>query len=421
MVFLSLFISEYLPLAIISVYGLFFTLKTKFFQLRKLPHSIKSFIGNSASSFGAVCTTLASTIGTGNIVGVATAISIGGAGAIFWMIVSAFFGMIIKCVEIALCVMYKGKRKGPFGYISKAFSENKFMLSVFGLATLFSSFTTGNITQTNTVAFAFSESLKIRLIVGLLAGVLVYIILMGGAKKVFKFSEIAVPIMSAAYILLCMVLLIVNSDKIFFTIKTIFIGAFKPYAVTGGAVGSMLTTVGIGVARGIFSNEAGMGTAAFAHFDAKQSGAKEGLCGIFEVFFDTVVMCSITGFAICVSGVDIEYGKIVSSQIINNTFVSICGDFSATIIAIMLGIFGITSTVGWGYFGISAVEEMFPKMKRAFVLIYSLVCVLGAVMSVKYAWGLAAFFNGVMMCVNMSAVALLSKKAINQINLSKIH
>ncbi len=421
MVFLSLFISEYLPLALMSVYGVFFTLKTKFFQLRKLPQSIKSFIGNGASSFGAVCTTLASTIGTGNIVGVATAISIGGAGAVFWMIVSSIFGMIIKCVEIVLCVLYKNEKNGPFGYISKAFGGSKFMIFIFGLATLFSSFTMGNITQVNTVAFAFAENPKIRLIVGVLVGFLVYIILSGGAKKVFKFSEIAVPFMSVVYLLLCFALLIANNDKILSAIRTIFIGAFKPSAVTGGAVGSVLTTVGIGVARGIFSNEAGMGTAAFAHFDTNQNSVKEGLCGIFEVFFDTVVMCSITGLAICVSGVNIEFGEIVSSQIINSTFYSVCGDFSKVTVAAMLGIFGITSTVGWGYFGISAVGQILPKCKGVFVLVYSLICVLGAVISVKYAWGLAAFFNGVMMCVNMSAVALLSKKAISEINLGKIH
>lgn len=421
MVFLSLFVSEYLPLALMSIYGILFTLKTKFFQLRKLPHSIKSFLGSGASSFGAVCTTLASTIGTGNIVGVATAISIGGAGAVFWMIISAFFGMIIKCVEIILSICYKGEKGGPFGYISRAFAGSKFMIFLFGVATLFSSFTTGNITQINTVAFAFAKSLKIRFIVGFLIAVLVYIILSGGAKKVFKFSEIAVPLMSVVYLLLCFALLIFNYDKILYAIKAVFIGAFKPSAVTGGAVGSVFTTLGIGVARGIFSNEAGMGTAAFAHFDAKQSSVKEGLCGIFEVFFDTVVMCSITGLAICVSGVKIEYGKIVSSEIINSTFSSICGSFSSVIVAIMLGIFGITSTVGWGYFGISAIAEILPKFKGAFILIYSLVCVIGAVISVKYAWGLAAFFNGIMMCINMAAVALLSKKAVTQINLSKIH
>ena len=157
MVFLSLFISEYLPLALMSIYGIFFTLKTKFFQLRKLPQSIKSFLGSGSSSFGAVCTTLGSTIGTGNIVGVATAISIGGAGALLWMIISAFFGMIIKCVEIVLSVHYKNERCGPFGYISKAFMDSKFMIFLFGAATLFSSFTTGNITQVNTVAFAFAK------------------------------------------------------------------------------------------------------------------------------------------------------------------------------------------------------------------------------------------------------------------------
>ncbi len=426
MVFFEMLFSEYLPLALTFVYGGILSVKTKFFQLRYLPLSIKDFFcsnpgkENDVSSFGAVCTTLASTIGTGNIVGVATAVSIGGVGAVFWMVVAAFFGMIIKSFEIVLCVVYKGERKGPFSYISSAFCGNKFMIFIFGLATVFSSFAGGNITQVNTIAFAFSEKMNYRICIGVLVGISVFIILSGGAKKVFKFSEATVPIMSAIYILLCLILIVVNYDKILSVVYSIFVGAFKPSAVTGGAVGSILTTIGIGVSRGVFSNEAGIGTAAFAHSDASKDAVKEGLFGVFEVFFDTVVMCSITGIAICVSGVSINYGEIASSQIINNIFFGVFGPISKTLISVMISIFGLTSTVGWGYFGISAIEEIIPKLKKVYIVVYSFVCVVGAVCSVQYAWRMAALFNGIMMCINMCAVIILSKKVIMKINLSKI-
>ena len=217
-------------------------------------------------------------------------------------------------------------------------------------------------------------------------------------------------------IILCLGIIIINIGNLPNTFYEIIIGAFNPGAVTGGAVGSVAVVSGIGVSRGIFSNEAGLGTAAFAHLQCENRAAiKEGIYGIFEVFFDTVVMCSLTGIAIVSTDIEIKYGGIMSSGLIKDVFGIVYGDFTEPIIAIMLAFFGFTSVVGWGYFGFNCVEYKFPKFKRCFMLIYPMFCVLGAVCSVSLAWRLAALFNGLMLCINMYCIMLHSNALLNEI------
>ena len=421
----ELAISEYIPMASVLVLGGIFSIKTKFFQIKNLKKSLISTFGletkgkSGINSFQAVCTTLASTIGTGNIVGVATAISIGGPGAVLWMVLSAFLCMIIKMFEITLAVKFKEKNNikcGPLSYIKSVGKKTEILVFLFCLFSVFSSFTSGNITQINTVSVAISENFFAKLLVGFIIAILVFCVVCGGVKRIAKFSEIAVPFMSVIYIVLCLGIIIINTKKLPETFYKIIVGAFNPRAVTGGAVGSISIVAGIGVSRGIFSNEAGLGTAAFAHIHCNNSDAAgEGICGIFEVFFDTVVMCALTGVAIISAGIKINYGQIISSKLIIDVFKVVYGDFAELLIAIMLLFFGFTSVVGWGYFGLECVEYRFPKFKRLYILIYPIFCILGAICSVSMAWRLAALFNGLMLCINMYCVLLHFKTAIKEV------
>ncbi len=316
-------ISGTLPLAVLMLAGMYFTVKTRGVQFRKFFTAIKfsCFAAkdntDGISSFGAVCNSLAATVGTGNIAGVAAAISIGGAGAVFWMWVSAFVGMAVKAAEITVAVASRRKNGdgylgGPMYYIKERLGKGFAPLAaVFSLVCVFSAFTTGNITQINACVSVMDIGLFSKIVIG--AGFLaaVAVIIMGGAKKITRFTTAVLPLMAVLYIALCLGVILKNFSLLDNAFTDIFKGAFSPSSVTGGAVGSLYGTVITGAKKGVFSNEAGLGTAALAHAAAKDAKTEtQGLFGIFEVFVDTLLICTLTALTILCSGVIIDYGSV---------------------------------------------------------------------------------------------------------------
>ena len=325
--------------------GLYLSFRTGFIQIRKFPYSIKNTLGRifdkseaadgSITPFQAVCTALAGTVGTGNIAGVAGAITIGGPGAVFWMWISALLGMCTKYSEVTLAVHFREKNSqgdwvgGPMYYIKNGLSKHwhwlAFLFSLFGVLTVFG---TGNATQVNTIVTAIdslmlnfnlasSGSLStINLVIGIIIAIAVALILIGGIRRIGKVTETLVPFMALLYILLGLGVVILNIQQIPAVFQSIFEGAFHPAAFTGGMVGTLFTSMKKGVSRGIFSNEAGLGTGSIAHATADTSQpVKQGLFGIFEVFTDTIVICTLTALIILCSGINVPYGQAAGAEL----------------------------------------------------------------------------------------------------------
>ncbi|MBR2504184.1 MAG: sodium:alanine symporter family protein, partial [Oscillospiraceae bacterium] len=325
--------------------GLYLSLRTGFIQIRKFPYALKNTIGKifdkksaqdgSITPFQAVCTALAATIGTGNIAGVAGAIAIGGPGAVFWMWISALLGMCTKFSEVTLAVHYRERNKkgeyigGPMYYIKNGLGKNwmwlAYLYAFFGTCAVFG---TGNATQVNTIVSAIDSALLnygtvsegslnvLNLLIGIVICFAVLLILFGGIKRIGSVAEKLVPFMALLYVVLALGLIAVNAGKLPAVFGSIFAGAFNPQAVTGGVVGSMFTSMTKGVSRGIFSNEAGLGTGSIAHACADTSDpVKQGLFGIFEVFMDTIVVCTMTAMVILLSGVNITDGQAAGAEL----------------------------------------------------------------------------------------------------------
>ncbi len=426
LVFLENLISGMLPFVFLVISGIYFTFKTRAVQLRSFftslsfSLSLKNGDGEGISSLGAVCNSLAATVGTGNIAGVAAAISIGGAGAVFWMWVSAFFSMVIKAAEITIAVIYRkstGKNYigGPMYYINeKLGKKGPFFAKIFAVACVFSAFTTGNITQVNACVLSFEQGSVIKGLLGVGFAALVGFIIFGGAKKITSFTTAVLPLMAVLYILLCLGVIIKNIDMVDIAFLNILKGAFDPDAVTGGAVGSLYITVITGAQKGVFSNEAGLGTAGLAHSLAVNANKNtQWLFGIFEVFVDTVLICTLTSLTILTSGVIIDYERVASSTLVSNALASLYGPFSKPLLSVMLCLFGVSSVLGWANYGISASGFLGgEKGEKIFIFIYPLFCIAGALMSVNKAWRIAEFFNGIMLIINTFAILYLSKAAV---------
>ncbi len=421
---LESFISGVLPLSFLSVSGVVFTFKTRASQIRNFFMAIRFSLTprkksqNGISSFGAVCNSLAATVGTGNIAGVAAAISIGGAGAVFWMWVSALWSMIIKALEITVAVRYRKRENGayvggPLSYIKDGLG-GKFWVVVFAFVGVFSAFCMGNITQINACTSALGGSFNVKLVVGVVFCVVTAVVISGGARKITDFTTKVLPSMAVLYILLCLGVIIKNIAVIGDVFWSILRGAFSPSAVTGGAVGSVMGCVVTGAQKGIFSNEAGLGTAGIVHASAVDAKTEtQGLFGIFEVFVDTLLICTLTALTILSSGVIIEYNKVSSSELVVQSLATVYGSFSGIALSVMLCLFGISSVIGWAIYGIHFARFLWgEKGEKTFNTLYPLFCVAGAVMNVGFAWRLAEFFNGIMLCINLFAVLKLSDKAV---------
>lgn len=428
MSFLENLISDFFPFSILIITGLYLTFKSGFSQIFSFKNSMKltaqAFKENrntkEITSYKAACTALSATVGTGNIAGVAGAISIGGAGAVFWMWISAVLGMIIKATEISLAIIYREKSKdgfvgGPMYYIKNGLTSKFSVLGIiFCAAAIPSVFCSGNITQVNSAIISFCDDNILKALWGIIFAFACALAISGNFQRIAKITEKLVPAMSLLYIIICFVVIIKNFDLVPRAFKMIFEGAFNPRAVTGGAVGSVLTCMFIGSSRGIFSNEAGLGTSAMAHSAAIDAKAEiQGLYGIFEVFVDTLLLCTLTALTILCSSVKINYGTVASTELVSQVMKSVFGNFGSILLSVMMCLFGFSSIIGWAVYGkICCNYILGEKADRFFTAIYPLFCILGAVAKSGFVWRLAAFCNGIMLCTNLAAILLLSDKTI---------
>ena len=419
--------------------GLYLTIGTGFVQFRKLSYSIKMTLGKlfthnqakegAMTPFQAVCTALASTVGTGNIAGVAGAIAIGGPGAVFWMWISAFLGMCTKFAEVILAVHFREKNEkgdwvgGPMYYIKNGLGKKwHWMAALYAALGVLTVFGTGNATQVNTIVTAIDSALvsygiasgsqlnTINLILGIVIAILVAMVLLGGIRRIGKVTEALVPFMALLYIVLGIGVIALNISGLPAVFVSIFQGAFNPAAVTGGVVGTMFTSLTKGVSRGIFSNEAGLGTGSIAHAtsDTKEPVA-QGLYGIFEVFTDTIIICTLTATTILISGTPITYGQAAGAELTISGFVVTYGNWITLFTAIALVCFAFSTILGWGLYGTRCLEFLFgSKVNKPFMIAYSLVAIVGATMDLGLLWGIADTFNGLMAIPNLIGLFLLS-------------
>ena len=379
--------------------------------------------------FQAVCTALAATVGTGNIAGVAGAIAIGGPGAVFWMWISALLGMCTKFAEVTLAVHFRERNDkgdyvgGPMYYIKNGLGKKwmwlAYLYAFFGVCAVFG---TGNATQVNTITAAVNTALinyglltvdSVRgsnLIIGIFICIIVALILIGGVKRIGRVTEKLVPIMALLYIVLGVGLIAMRIESVPAVFASIIHGAFNPAAVTGGIVGSFFVSMQKGVSRGIFSNEAGLGTGSIAHACADtKDPVQQGLFGIFEVFMDTIVICTMTALIILLSGVEIPYGQAAGAELTIGGFTRVYGNWVSIFTAIALCSFAFSTIVGWGLYGARCAEFLLgSKILLPFNIAYSLVSILGATVNLGLVWGISDTFNGFMTVPNLIAVFLLT-------------
>ena len=419
--------------------------------LRFMLHSEKDGTGE-VSSFGALCTALAATIGTGNIVGVATAIGTGGPGALFWMEVAAFLGMATKYAEGLLAVKYRkvgsdGKvLGGPFYYIETGIKERfgwnmKWLavtFAVFGMAA--GLFGIGTITQVNGITSAMARltpgaiefvniggnSISVTTaIAGLLVTIFSATVIIGGLKRIAKVSTYIVPVMAIVYILACLLLLLLNFAQIPIAIQTIVQAAFNPSAITGGAVGSIFIAMQKGIARGIFSNEAGLGSAPIAAAAAKtKEPVRQGLVCMTGTFFDTIIICTMTGLAIVVSGawdskLGLEGVNITMEAFSRGLAIIPSGAAIAPyFLAIALVFFAFTTILGWAYYSEKCLQYLIGRKDKkailAFRWLYIFAIFIGPYLTVSAVWTSADIFNGLMAFPNLIALILLSGIVANE-------
>ena len=419
--------------------GLYLSIRTGFLQIRKFPYAMKVTIGRmlrkrdasdgALTPFQAVCTALAATVGTGNIAGVAGAIAIGGPGAVFWMWISALLGMCTKFSEVTLAVHFhetnaEGDRVGgPMYYIKNGLKKHwhwlAYLFAAFGVLTVFG---TGNATQVNTITTAIDSALfnygiiekdsvgTLNLIIGIVLAILIGMILLGGIKRIGQVTEKLVPFMAAIYVILALGVVVLNFQNIPSVFGSIFEGAFSPASVTGGAVGSFFMSMKKGVSRGIFSNEAGLGTGSIAHACADtKKPVKQGFFGIFEVFVDTIVICTLTALVILCSGVPVGYGAAAGAELTILGFTSTYGNWVSIFTAVAMCCFAFSTIIGWGLYGTRCVEFLLgTKANKPFMVLYALVAIVGATMELGLMWNIAETFNGLMAIPNLIAVFLLS-------------
>ena len=415
--------------------GIYLSIRTGFAQLRLFSKALRGFwstlrgkqeTGEGVSPFQALCTALAATVGTGNLAGVAGAIAIGGPGAIFWMWVSAILGMMTKFAEATLSVHFRQRNSagewvgGPMYMIQNGMGWRwKWLSTVYCFFGVVAAFGVGNATQINTViggvnqaitAMGGAETTTGNLIMGALLALLICGILLGGMRKIGTMAEKLVPFASVCYLLLGVGVLIVRAEFLPRAFSSIITGAFTPRAVTGGAIGSIFAALRIGVSRGVFTNEAGMGTAGIAHAAARvKHPCQQGLMGIMEVFLDTIVICTITALVILVSGVQISYGEDVGVALTTQAFSTVYGGWVSILIAAALCCFAIATVLGWGLYGARCAQFLFGDgVWKKFVVLQGGAVILGAVLKTGTVWLLSEIVNGLMAIPNLIALGFLA-------------
>ena len=418
--------------------GIYLTFRTRGLQARRFGFILRNTIGtlfskdkkksgsqHNLTPFQAVSTALDGTVGTGNIAGVTGAIFVGGPGAVFWMWVSAFFGMMTKYAEIVLSVKYrqvdeKGAHYGgPMYYIEKGTGQ-KWLAIIFALLGGIACFGIGNIAQSTEIAGAVQSLTGLDpLYTGIILAILTAIVVIGGVKRIGQVTEKLVPGMAVIYIVCALIVVFANVSAVPGVFASIFKGAFNPAAVTGGAAGiSIKLAMTKGVGRGVFSNEAGLGSAPIAHAaTSEKNPVKQGLYGIFEVFMDTIVICTLTSLVVLCSGAaDGNYGNAAAAGVPTAVagFSSVFGDkVGSLILAVGLLLFATSTILGWALYGTRCAEFLFgSKIIRPYQIIFCLVVVAGAVADLTLVWDISDTLNGLMSIPNLIALLLLSPVVI---------
>lgn len=421
--------------------GLYLSIRTGFIQFSKFGYAIKNTLGKvfkketvkkgEMTPFQALTTALAATVGTGNIAGVTGAIALGGPGAVFWMWISALVGMVTKYSEIVLAVKYRERNAdgdwvgGPMYYIKNGLGKNwKWLAVVFAIFGALAAFGIGNIAQANTIAGSINTAIQafnpaaadqtttINLIIGVVCALFIGTVVIGGLTRIGKVTEKLVPIMSVVYIIASLVVIFSNIDNIGMVFKQIFVGAFSFKAAVGGSVGILIMqTIKSGVGRGLFSNEAGLGSAPMAHATTSESNpVKQGVFGIFEVFADTLVICTLTALALLCSGITISYGESAGAELTISAFSTTFGSKGAGIvIAIGITLFALSTMLSWSLYGTRCAEYLFGhKSIKVYQVVFIIVAVLGATMDLGLAWSISDTLNGLMAIPNLVALIGLS-------------
>ena len=429
--------------------GILMTLLTKFFQLSHIGHWWKNTIGGifsdrhitkhtdkddkAISQFQSLCTALAATIGTGNIVGVASALISGGPGAIFWMWIVALFGMMTNFSENVLGIYYRRKNSknewcgGAMYYLKDGLGSYKgckqigaVLAVLFSAFCLLASFGIGNISQVNSIATNMETAFSVpTFVTGIVLVILVTLVILGGLKRIASVTEKLVPFMAIAYIIGTLVIFFANIDQVGAVFAAIFKGAFGLRAVGGGIVGSgVKMALTWGMKRGVFSNEAGLGSSVMVHSNSNvKEPVRQGMWGIFEVFADTIVVCTLTAFAVLSSGlVNLETGEVLTasvesadSALVGQAFSTVFGSFGPMFIAIAILLFAFSTALGWSHYGSKAWEYLFgTKSTIAYKIAFIIIVYLGSTMDLKLAWDLSDTFNGLMAMPNLIGVICLS-------------
>ena len=411
-------------LVLISGVGVWLTICTRCAQVRLFPQSLRRLFKKSSpeeggvSPFRALCTALAATVGTGNLVGVAGAICLGGPGSVFWMMVFAFFGMAVKFAEAALAIRFRetedGELVGGPMYMIRARLSRRFLplAYLYSLCGILASFGVGNMTQVNAIITGI-QGITPRfspLTLGLAVTILVGLAFLKGADSIGRIAERLIPIASGIYILLCVLFLIIKAPQLPGALSSIIKGAFSPKSVTGGLIGSAFKAVQTGCSRGVFTHEAGMGTASIAHASANvRHPAEQGMMGLLEVFLDTFVICTLTALVILCSGIPIPYGTDAGANLTTAAFSAVYGRFGKTIVCIFLVCFAYATILGWSFYGLRCTQFVFgKKAASAFFLLQTAAVLLGAVMKTPQIWRMAEILNGLMALPNLLMLLVLS-------------
>ena len=426
------------PLLILLVgTGIFFTFKLGFLQLTKLPKALKLIFcaenngSGDISSFGALCTALAATVGTGNIVGVATAIKAGGPGALFWMWIAAFFGMATKYAEGVLAIKYRTKDEngqisgGPMHYILNGMGEKYKPLAIFfsfsGI--LVALLGIGTFTQVNAITDAINSSFGINpKITGIILAILVGLIVFGGLQSISKVATKIVPFMSVVYIGLCAIILVSSFSEIPEALSLIVKGAFTPTAAFGGFLGSTVSmAIRNGIARGVFSNESGLGSAPIAAAAAKTNWpAEQGLISMTGTFIDSLIICTLTGLSIILTGV--WQSNLNGAVMTQAAFGSILPTVGPLFLTLSLSLFAFTTILGWSYYGERCFEFLFGvKCINGYRTLFVMMVLLGAFLKLEVVWIIADIVNGLMALPNLIALLALSSVVVAETKLYLDH
>ena len=412
--------------------GVWFTIKTKGVQVRYFTKGFKQVFGNiklsgdkagkdGMSSFQALATSIAAQVGTGNLAGAATAIATGGMGAIFWMWVSAFFGMATNFVEASLAQKYKSVGDdgsvvgGPVYYIRAAFkgSFGKILAALFSVFIILALGFIGNMVQANSIGDAFSTAFGINpLIIGVIVAALAFFIFLGGVGSIASVTEKIVPIMAAFYLIGGLVCIIINIGNLPSAIASIFVNAFAPKALFGGAVGtSVQLAIRYGVARGLFSNEAGMGSTPHSHALAKVNHpCEQGCTALMGVFIDTFIVLTMTALVIGTSGILEGSEQMSGITLTQAAFDSGLGALGAPFIAICMFFFAFSTIVGWYFFGEQNIRYLFgSKAVKPYAIIVCACIICGCALKVDLVWAMADMFNGLMVIPNLLGLLPLTK------------